>query len=315
MSNSQKRITIAIPSYNQPQHLEECLKSIEQQTFVDKIETIVFNDPSPLDAEIRNVVEKFSHLNITFLTNKERLGANDNIQQAVHYSYTTPYVMIFHHDDTMAPQYVETCITLLDNHTGAAWVSSNFSFRKKGEEMQKFPAITPVRYEVYHNQADIVRAILKNRNISFGSTTYRVDIVKELFFDFNRFAQNSDRPAVIDIVGDKMALFIKQPLVNYRLHFGQDSKTNRALTPTHSRALMAFYKSHLPHPFSGFDRRLFLRFSTNNLLDSYWRLVDPGENFITYVEKARNEGLLNFWYVRRAGIRALWRFIMMRIKI
>ena len=312
--SAQKRITIAIPSYNQPEHLRECLESIARQTVVDKIEIIIFNDPSPVDAEIRDVVESFSRLNITFRQNKERLGANDNIQQAVRYSYTTPYVMMFHHDDTMAPQYVETCIELLDEHEDAVWVSSNFSFRKKGEEMQKFPEVAPVRCEVYHNQADIVREILKNRNISFGSMVYRSERLKDLFFDFKRFVQNCDRPAIVDVVKDGVALFILQRLVNYRLHDAQDSKTNMSLTPTHSRALMAYYKSFLPQPFIDSDRNLFFKFSTNNLLYGYSGLVQSNEDFQTYIKRAREEGLINFFYIRRAGIRALLRFIMMRIK-
>jgi|GEM_PF-375941 len=303
MINS-KRITIAIPSYNQPEHLRECLESIARQTVIDKIEVIIFNDPSSHDEDIRKVVNNCSRLKIELIMNKERLGANDNIQQAANYSYTTPYVMMFHHDDTMAPHYVETCLKLLDKHPEAAWVSSDFNFRKGGG-MWNFPSVSAPHYEVYKDQADIVRAILKNRRISFGSTTYRVERLKELIFDFDRFAQCNDRPALISAAQNKHALFIACPLINYRLHSAQDSYIIRPSTGQYLRALMVFYRSHLPLTLSLKDYWLFYRFSTNGLLESFTRIVPEQQSFAYYIQKAKKEKLLKWWCLNHVGIRAL----------
>jgi len=316
--SSKKRITIAIPSYNQPEHLRECLESIARQTVMDSIEVIIFNDPSCSDGEIKKVVaDSPISLFITLIMNKERLYSPGNIFKAASYSYTTPYLMIFHHDDTMAPRYVEMCIKLLDNHTDAAWVSSNFSFVTT-ENMWKFPEVDFRYFEVYHNQADIVRAILKNKKISFGPTMYRSDKMQLFVSHFKQFVERfgpcGDRPLLICTACDSKALFITQPLINYRLHAAQDSQTNTSFTPARNRNLMEFYRSFLPKSLSLPDRRLFFTFSTNNLLYAYWNLVEPNEGFLVYVKRGVKEGLISFWYLRRAGIRAFFRFLIFTIK-
>ena len=138
--------------------------------------------------------------------------------------------------------------------------------------------------------------------------------MRPLVFNFKQFVQRfapcGDRPLLICAAHNSQALFITQRLINYRRYAEQDSQTNRELTPARARALMAYYKSFLPQPFIDSDRNLFFKFSTNNLLYGYSGLVQSDEDFQTYIKRAREEGLINFFYIRRAGIRALIVFLI-----
>jgi len=177
-------------------------------------------------------------------------------------------------------------------------------------------ASRPIHTERYDSAAALTRAFLRGIHLGFSSVMYRTSFLSSnTHLDFNRFGPQGDRPFLISLLQQKpgaAAFFITNQLVNYRVHAAQDSQRNKLLTEQHSlralqRELFWFYQRTLPQPLSTADNRLFMRFSTNALLDSFARSGASYSELKPFAQEAYDAGLLNFIYLNHVGMRALAR--------
>lgn len=89
------KVSICIPSYNQPLFLKRLLESIFEQTFTDF--EIIITDDTP-DHSVKNIVENFCDIRILYFKNKKRLGSPENWNEAIRHA-EGEYIKIMHHDD------------------------------------------------------------------------------------------------------------------------------------------------------------------------------------------------------------------------
>jgi glycosyltransferase involved in cell wall biosynthesis len=309
------RVSVAIPTYNRLRFLKPCLDSIRAQTLTD-IELYIFDDASTesIEQEARALFGE----KLTFIPAPANMGAAKNIDRALQYSYKTPYVIVFHDDDAMHPTLLEREVALLDAHPEAAFAASNISFCAEEGAMAVFApsASRHIHTEIYTSPAELTRALLRGTHLGFSSVMYRTTYLSpRAGLDFARFGPHGDRPFLLSLLQNNAhssAIFITNQLVNYRIHGAQDSQRNALLTQQSSkralqRELFIFYRNTLPQPLSRADNRLFMRFSTNALLDSFSRSGAPYAELKAFVQEAYAAGLLNFIYLNHVGMRALAR--------
>jgi len=110
--------------------------------------------------------------------------------------------------------------------------------------------------EVYDDLGALARSFLGSSGLCFGSTMYRSSALMQIRFDEERFGIIWDRPFLLDLARPGKSAVIRTPLVLYRRHPGQDTKTG-ALTAQNLIELMRAYRAVLPRHWSRADQQLF----------------------------------------------------------
>ena len=103
-------VSIIIPAYNTEKYIVKCLKSLQVQTY-DNIEVIIVNDGS-ID-QTQNIISAFIKTDKRFLLiNQENAGVSSARNVGINVS-TGNYLIFVDSDDYVAPDYVETLLTLM----------------------------------------------------------------------------------------------------------------------------------------------------------------------------------------------------------
>ena len=300
------KVSVAIPAYNQPDNLRECLRSIANQTIVNQLEVLVFDDNGP--SSLEGVISEFPSLNIIYKKNETRLGSAGNISQVFNHPYKTPYIVVFHHDDVMHPRMLEEQVKVFEDKRKILWVGTAFKFSDSSQMLDfDFSVKRPTEDVFYAGHQELTRALLSGIKLAFGSVMYRREALGVAGFETRRFGIMSDRPYLVELAMRGPVAFIKNELMNYRIHLNQDSRTGVDTGIRQGVELMKFYKEQLPQPLSWRDKRLFYVCSTNNLLDSYLRLGEDRPTFRKYIRDMQENGIMSLWYLNRIGLRSIFR--------
>ena len=120
------RVGIGIPVYNGENFLAQCLDSLLSQTFTDF--EIVISDNASSDGT-RKICEQYAAKDprVHYYLNDKNLGPGPNYNKVVHLS-RGEYFKWTAHDDLHAPEYLEKCIHILDNHKDVVLCHSKTCF-------------------------------------------------------------------------------------------------------------------------------------------------------------------------------------------
>lgn len=91
-----KKVSICIPTYEQPKNLQKCLESIKIQNYKN-FEVIITDDSKSNSLEL--IAENFQQFfDIKYIKNMETKGSPENWNESLKYA-TGDYIKILHHDD------------------------------------------------------------------------------------------------------------------------------------------------------------------------------------------------------------------------
>lgn len=214
-------LTVAIPTYDREVYLREALRSIEQQTRRD-VCVILFDNASPY--QIENFIAEFPTLDLRILRTTTNIGNQRNFARVMAHTYATPYVMIFHDDDTIHPHYFEDALSVLDAQSDTAWIGSLIARKRMphADMMEFAPIPTNVRTDRL-SKAELADAFMDDLGLGFSTVIYRREALSRTRPDSIRFHKWLDRPFLLEACGSKLAAVMNFPYINYRLHHGQDS--------------------------------------------------------------------------------------------
>ncbi|KAF0208853.1 MAG: glycosyltransferase [Actinomycetota bacterium] len=297
------RLTVVIPTYNRPTYLAECLASLAAQMFRD-FDLVVLDNAST--EEYAPVLAEYAALDIEYIRNPENIGAARNIEKAREIGARSEFHVVFHDDDLMHPWMLELQVAALNAHPEMAWVAT---------ECQPFSQGTPSSFgewsdsskdlEVYGAPDELVRPLLENASLNFGSVMFRSALGASIHMRVQEFEIVSDRVLLCDIAGRAPVGFIRRPLVLYRHHEEQDSH-NPIFREAHALALMTYYRRLLPEPLSAADRTLITRHATNYVLHA--RSTVRPDNRIPLSQltrEARAQHLFKWTAIDGQGVAAL----------
>ncbi len=297
------KLTVVIPTYNRPGYLAECLKSIAEQSYRD-FALVVLDNASAEDYE--PTLSQFAFLGIEYIKNSENIGAVRNIEKAREIGRRTPYHIVFHDDDIMHPGMLECECGVLDENPEMAWVATECKpFASSSTPEFDAKDCADAEAEVLAKPPDLVRRLLENTTLNFGSAMFRSKIGALIKLRTQEFEIIADRVLLCDIAQDGPVGFIRKPLVLYRHHEAQDSH-NPIFREQHALALMGYYRRLLPTPLSSADRALVERHSTNYLLHA--RSTVSPENRMPFEEltrEAKGDGLFRWSAIDGQGVAAL----------
>jgi len=287
------KVSIAIPTYNRPEFLAEAIRSILVQTFQD-FEIVIFDDLS--DYNIADFLSQFPAKPIKFLRSEVRLGSNrKNFERISCYQFSSDYVLIFHDDDTMRRNFLEASVKLLDVNPEMAFTASSLTFVANSKLMGDINPIRKVNPIILPDAAAFSRTLLGGYDLCFDSVLYRTSVLENYDPYYERYGKWADRPYLLSLAKKGSVGIFKEKFINYRLHGSQDSQKSAELDFEHStKQLYLSHKDALPQPLSPADQKLFLKFSTNNILLTYGKASENLKQYFGYVKSFKRQGFFSW---------------------
>lgn len=166
----QKLLTIAIPTYNRRDYLEECLNSILQQ-YDERIEIIVSDNCSQDSTPeyMEEMMKKFPF--IRYIRNNENLGADGNFLNCLRKA-SGRYIQLLSDDDILECNSLKIILNFLNNNKEFTIVELNYAnFNQSIEEIKinnfVFDDTEPIIYDK-ENFGEMLEKV--NVSFTFSST-------------------------------------------------------------------------------------------------------------------------------------------------
>ena len=291
------KITVYILTYNRPDYLAQCLASLREQTY-KRFKTVVLDNCSVQN--LNAVITEYTDLNIEYIKHKQNLGSTGNFSYAWKQIKSTEYFVIFHDDDLMHPRFLEVEAELLETNQHLVWVASNsIAFKDKSPPWKVINEITPMVL----GGAELAFGLISGLRLglTFSSVMYRSNTIDKIDLD-NLFHSHSiifDRPILFELVTDAKCVLIPQPLILYRCHDKQDSKTG-PVNLDNLQELLVSYKKLLMTNWTTVTQKKFYAWSGFTLIDAYLHTEkDKKPSLTIYLQKAKRKEIYDdfiFYY-------------------
>lgn len=280
-------LSVRIPIYNQPENLDFCLQSIAKQTVLPS-EILLFDDKSTLD--YKQVLTKYQNFPIKYIKNENNLGAVPNMINALYYPSNTDYILVFHEDDYMQPQFIEHSVNALEENPETVFCCSNISFFSKYTEIEK-KEFNSINQHIL-NKEEYIYEILKGKTIGFGTIVYNSNKLKKKDFEFDKYSVFGDRPFLIELIGENKIAYINKDLSAVYNHSNKD---NRWLNVNEKNVINLFslYKRELGVSINKEDRIGF----THGIVNTYNLIPRKNrENKFLFYYRARKNSMFSIKY-------------------
>ena len=292
------KITIAIPTYNRPEWLSAAVKSVLNQTIQD-FEIIIFDSGSDYDVSSR--IAALNDSRIKLQKSENYIDGTANFKRIFNFKYNTEYLIIFHDDDTMHPQLIERELTIMEKYRDLVWIGTGLKFVHDGSKMNIFQLLGILKNFKIYDTADLVRLILNNFHLSYGTVMYRTVFIAYVDL-YSKYYKWFDRPFLIELSKKGKIAVINEELVNYRVHQGQGSRADNLDKLPYLLNLFNYYKENLPMPLSSSDKKLFYAWSSNHLILSLASFAENFRSYIDLLKKCHGDGLFKPLYLNGRGI-------------
>lgn len=120
-----KKYTIAIPTYKRPKLLKEAVDSILSQRNIDcNLFDIVVVDNNSERGDETEIMLREAHIpNLTYYKNKKNIGAGGNVNRCLTLS-KGEWVIILHSDDILSPFFMKEMVSAIEKHPNASCVQT-----------------------------------------------------------------------------------------------------------------------------------------------------------------------------------------------
>lgn len=216
-------ITVAIPTYNRPHYLKQCLKSVVNQSCKNLVIVVLDNHSKD---NLSSIIESFNDPRIIYIRNKKNIGIIENWNKAIKLC-KTKYLSIFHDDDIMHPSFIEESIKVLEKNKmiGFSYCNAN----KVDEKLNYLMPWSPFKQKggLIDGKKYIIKTIERGccltiaptivaRKKAYDEAGWFNDHLCFNSFDFNMWLRIANKFKVF---------FINKTLVDYRIHHQQMSDT------------------------------------------------------------------------------------------
>jgi glycosyltransferase involved in cell wall biosynthesis len=291
------KVTVAVPTYNRKDYLKDALTSILSQSYQD-FEILVFDNAS--DFDIAGFLQEFNDVRIRLIRNEANVGNLQNLINIFDYKFASDYVIVFHDDDVMHPQLLETEVGLLEKNSNLAWANCVVNFIHDESRMFEWAEFSGA-VEIVRD-GDLVRWLFKRHaNLSFDGALYRVNLLKSLKPYTESYFKWCDRPFMIDLADGHDVAIITDKLLNYRQHPNQDSKGEALDKLQYLFDLQKYYKTKLSNPLTKPDERLYYKTITNAMVISGLSFASTMAAYKAFIAGAKAEGLLKYKFLDARG--------------
>lgn len=212
-------LQIMVTTFERARLLRETLSSICAQT-VRGFNIVVLDNGSRDDTE--RVVSEFTALGVEYSRFEENMGSYVNFLKAQKLA-GRKWVMVFHDDDLMHPEYVSTVLKAINSNDGLVLVGSRMSIERDPKALWKN---LKGRMKIFDTPSSLAAFLYNGFPMAYCSVVYRTDIFKTTEMPNSIYGKISDRPFIYDVARHGRAAVLTDSYVKYRLHAGQDIFNN-----------------------------------------------------------------------------------------
>lgn len=256
MIKEEPRITVLMSVYNAEMYLDECIKSILNQTYSNFNLFII--DDSSTDSSIE-IINSYSDERICLTQNEVNIGLTNSLNNAVK-DITTEFIARMDADDVCLENRLLKQLNFLDKNIDCGMVGSS-------------------AYKINNSSQDIGEILVPNENLKeqlFFNNTFihssimiRTDVVKKyLYNDKLKYAQ--DYYLWIKIAQSYNIANIKEKLIKYRIHEESVSINNNkeqinCVLPTinHQLKLLGIVNEYWRNKYTNVHVNYFIRVNKN----------------------------------------------------
>lgn len=206
-------------TYNRPDCVLNAIESVRKQTFTDFTLIVSDNSTNRLTEEL--IRETYSSPDFVYIKREPSVGGIEHLNLILS-EVTSDYFMIFHDDDVMHVNMVESLYNKIQENESYVAVAGNayiINTRKRAKRIfNNFKQDVCVLTE-----HDMCVRYLTNDILPFPSYMYKSAIAKKVNFDRSEGGKYCDSTFIIKLLNWGTVYFISEPLMDYYEHSGQDS--------------------------------------------------------------------------------------------
>jgi spore maturation protein CgeB len=173
-------LSICIPSFNRPKHLETLLGSIDVAPSTAEI--VICEDCAPRRNEVREVVERFRALSpyrVTYVENERNLGYDANLRQLIR-NAAGEWVVFMGDDDLFVPGALDSYAAFVASHREAGYILRTYRVRHENgriEDFRYFPAS-----RTFEKGAETYVTLFR-RSVTLPGFTFRRELAGDFLSD------------------------------------------------------------------------------------------------------------------------------------
>lgn len=287
------KFEIFIVTYNRENLLKDTINSLLNQT-VNNIKITVFDNGSTDGTEnyIKSVMEK--HKNIFYRKNEKN---NPKLFQQITNFVESEYVMFFHDDDLLHPQYVEYVLKLLDKYNNVDMILSPLTAFYNNQTIP-FKQYNKVKYSIYKGKKNFVKhaysqVFCGKYAIIFPNIVYKTANLNKATDYYGIYGKIFDKIFAIDTVSDGLAIQFDSSFLHYRIHSNQDTNNkSSAISINNIANYNKFFKNILSKDL--FSKLIYNLYTILWLNDLYcWAKSDTFPDIKEYAEYMYKNGASN----------------------
>jgi glycosyltransferase involved in cell wall biosynthesis len=266
-------IEILVVTYNREALLPETLETLLAQTVPATSIRIVDNGSTDRTGEI---ARSFASRGVHYF----RRDVNDPLAcwRDLQRIPTAKWVMVFHDDDLLHPEYLRAVSTVIDAFPEATLIGSAMK-AEAAPNARDWATISPKRTTGILSWREFARKLYAGFPFPFCSAVYRTEVFRRTVADTGTYGKIFDRPFLMEAARAGGAVLLKDAFVKYRVHPSQDSRDS-ATGPFPSEALMLqrYYREALGEDPWSRSGRTFLKRNYRNLSSDFEHLCrnNPG---------------------------------------
>lgn len=219
-----KKVTIMIPTYNQPQYIEQCINSAMAQDYPNL--EIVISDDSTNDETEKIILEKYTHdSRIHYFHNETRLGRVGNYHHTLYEKATSDYAINLDGDDWFIDNtYITNAATLLDQNPDVICVIARIQFFYEDEQRMEYGT----GYEKLDSidEGGKYLYLVTNHKVPFNHMTvlYRREEAMKIGF-YTKDTTWADSESIFRLVCNSKMAFIDEHVGVWRIHDRNESSS------------------------------------------------------------------------------------------
>lgn len=230
-------IDVVVVTYNRADpFFRHALVSICNQTYQDFTIKVLDNGSTDNTKEVYDeIVSQYPNRKFEY----KRLDKNhidDYFIEEKNKMITADYVIVFHDDDLMHPNYIEYAMDIIKNTPDIAILGCK---TKVSYTPERLIWDTPTKECCIGMTKDMVKWYCIGDSFAYPSVVYKADLYKQNKFRDDLYGSRGDFPFLIDVSKNKRVCLMKTRFLHYRVH---QKQTALNLLPTKDKFINLYKK-------------------------------------------------------------------------
>lgn len=208
-------LTIFVLCYNRPDLARLSIQSIVQQS-CQSFQLIVSDHSTNNEVE---VMVKREFPNVTYIKRSPSLKHLEHFNVCIR-EVQTDYYCLFHDDDLMGVNFVESMLQFIGCHPSAAAFACNAFIETNGKVEPRLSFISKKKYELISNPRELAERYFSHNQSGIApnpSYVYNHRLAGDELFIVNG-GKYADVALLLDILQKGIILWLNKPLMTYRIH-------------------------------------------------------------------------------------------------